>query len=67
MDEAVEFLREPETVASIERAIDGKLLPFVCLKRKRSVLIPIPFGTCLNAIERGISELPDAARFPSWT
>ena len=50
----------PEVTAS------WKLLPFVCLQRKRSVLIPVPLHTPINAVVDALPELPEGVKFPSW-
>ena len=45
------------------------LLPFVCLPRKRSVLVPFPFGTAINLLSGVIAELPGLSkkvRLPFW-
>jgi hypothetical protein len=46
-----------------------KLLPFVCLPRKRSVLVPVPHGCCINVVSGVIAGLPgicENAGFPLW-
>ena len=46
-----------------------KLLPFVCLPRKRSVLVPVPHGCCINMVSSVIAGLPgicENAGMPLW-
>lgn len=44
------------------------LLPFVCLPRKRSVLVPVPFNTSLNMMTEAILtlDLPRGVSVPNW-
>ena len=46
------------------------LLPFVCLPRKRSVLVPVPHGCAINMVSTILAELPGLyaeAGVPVWS
>lgn len=58
--------RLKEVRDQIEKKAGVKLLDFVCLCRKRSVLVPVPFDASLNKVSNAIFETVKDVPFQTY-